>query len=151
MRWTERHAEDGFTLIELMVVVLILGVLLIIAIPTFLGARHRAMDRRVQVNIRNAFLAEKAYYTDAVAYTDVPADMTAIEPALDYIPGDTPMLANTVYLLWLPGPDEIYISSKSEAGMCFYLMEAAATGARYATAADPACGPADTQTYGNGW
>ena len=85
MRWTERHAEDGFTLIELMVVVLILGVLLIIAIPTFLGARHRAMDRRVQVNIRNAFLAEKAYYTDAVAYTDVPADMTAIEPALNYI------------------------------------------------------------------
>ena len=77
--------------------------------------------------------------------------LAALVPLLS-LPGvRTDALANTVYLLWLPGPDEIYISSKSEAGMCFYLMEAAATGARYATAADPACGPADTQTYGNGW
>ena len=37
-----RNDEDGFTLIELMVVVLIIGILLAIAIPTFLGARNRA-------------------------------------------------------------------------------------------------------------
>ena len=138
-------------MVELMVVVLILGVLLLIGIPTMLGARERAMNRRVQANIRNAFVAEKAYYTDARAYTDIPADMTAIEPALTYIAGDTPAVVGTVYLHWLAGPDEIYISSKSEAGMCFYLMEAAASGAQYATAADPACGAADTQTYGASW
>ena len=79
------------------------------------------------------------------------SDMTAIEPALNYVAGDTPVIVGTVYLYWLAGPDEIYISSKSEAGMCFYLMEAAGSGAQYATAADPACGAADTQTYGDGW
>ena len=151
MRWTERHAEDGYTLVELMVVVLILGVLLLIGIPTMLGARERAAERRVQANIRNAFVAEKAYYTDTQTYTDDPADMTAIEPALTYVAGDTPIVIGTVYLYWLPGPDEIYISSKSEFGTCFYLMEAAASGAQYATAADPSCGAADTQTYDDRW
>jgi prepilin-type N-terminal cleavage/methylation domain-containing protein len=36
--------EEGFTLVELMVVVLILGILIGLALPTFLGARSRAQD-----------------------------------------------------------------------------------------------------------
>jgi type IV pilus assembly protein PilA len=148
---TERDAEDGFTLVELMVVVLILGVLMVIAIPTMVGARERAMDRRTQANIRNALLAEKAYYSDSASYTDVPTDMTAIEAALDYLAGDTPVVETTVYLLSVPADDQIYISSKSESGTCFYLTEIAASGAEYATAADPACGAADLQTYGDRW
>jgi type IV pilus assembly protein PilA len=81
--------EEGFTLIELMVVVLIIAILLAIAIPTFLGARSRAQDRAAQASLRNALTAEKTYYTDHQSYTDVAADMTAIEPALKYSAADS--------------------------------------------------------------
>src|SRR3954471_6267438 len=80
-----RDEEDGFTLIELMVVVLIIAILIAIAIPTFLGARQRAQDRAVQSNLRNALTAEKTYYTDNQTYGDGPA-MTAsnIETSLKW-------------------------------------------------------------------
>src|SRR5437899_3780029 len=76
--------EEGFTLIELMVVVLIIAILIAIAIPTFLGARKRAQDRAVQSNLRNGLTAEKVYYTDVQAYTTDSAAMTSIEPSLSY-------------------------------------------------------------------
>lgn len=49
----------GFTLPELMVVVLIMAVLLSIAIPTFIGARDRAIAREAQSRLNNAVTASK--------------------------------------------------------------------------------------------
>src|SRR5207244_10587141 len=67
-----------------MVVVLIIAILIAIAIPTFLGARQRAQDRAAQSNVRNAFTAEKTFFTDGQSYTQTVSDMTAIEPSLTY-------------------------------------------------------------------
>ena len=53
--------EDGFTLIELMVVVLIFAILIAIALPTFLGARQRAQDRATPADLRNALTAQKTF------------------------------------------------------------------------------------------
>ncbi|MCU1426927.1 MAG: prepilin-type N-terminal cleavage/methylation protein [Actinomycetia bacterium] len=81
---SRRDAEEGFTLIELMVVVLIIAILIAIAIPTFLGARSRAQNRAAQSDLRNGLTAEKTSYTDAETYTDVTADLHTLEPSLDW-------------------------------------------------------------------
>jgi type IV pilus assembly protein PilA len=59
-----RESDEGFTLIELMVVVLIIAILIAIAIPTFLGAQDRARDRGAQADLRNALTAAKTVATD---------------------------------------------------------------------------------------
>src|SRR5215210_5822885 len=76
--------EDGFTLIELMVVVLIIAILIAIAIPTFLGARQRAQDRASQSDLRNALTAEKTFYTDNQSYTNDTPTLKGIEASLDW-------------------------------------------------------------------
>jgi type IV pilus assembly protein PilA len=82
----KRDSEEGFTLIELMVVVLIIAILIAIAIPQFLGARSRAQDRAAQSSLRNALTAAKTAYTDASSYgTATDADLPAIEPSLCYV------------------------------------------------------------------
>ena len=75
---------EGFTLVELMVVVLIIAILIAIAIPTFLGARKRAQDRAVQSYLRNALTAQKAYYADNEVYTTDAGTLGALEPSLTF-------------------------------------------------------------------
>ncbi len=88
MMWLRKDLkgrDEGFTLIELMVVVLIIAILISIAIPTFLGARRRAQNRAAQSNLRNALTAEKTYYVDTQVYTDVVANLQAVENALQWV------------------------------------------------------------------
>jgi len=85
LRLAQKDEEQGFTLIELMVVVLIIAILIAIAIPTFLGARTRAQDRAAQSSLRNALTAAKTSFTDTSDYSGAtPAVLQGIEPSLTF-------------------------------------------------------------------
>ena len=84
----EMQDDKGFTLIELMVVVLIIAILLAIAIPTFLRVRTNSQDRAAQSSVSDALKAEKAFYTEGnEAYTADAAELEDIEASINYDTG----------------------------------------------------------------
>lgn len=60
--------RTGFTLVELMIIIVLLGVLASIALPTFIGSRDQARLASVKSDVRNAETAEEAYFSDNGRY-----------------------------------------------------------------------------------
>jgi type IV pilus assembly protein PilA len=90
------QSEAGFSLIELLTVILILGILAAIAIPAFLNQRHKAYDAAAKTQVRKAATAEEIYATDnrdvyASETIDVndTGPLATIEPTLKDTPGVT--------------------------------------------------------------
>jgi type IV pilus assembly protein PilA len=76
-RQDQRRDDQGFTLIELMVVVLVIAVLLAIAIPSFIGARDRAVGASARSNLHAAL--------DVATLTIAEIDAIGSEPVADTV------------------------------------------------------------------
>jgi type IV pilus assembly protein PilA len=79
--------ESGFTLVELLVVMLILGILAAIAIPAFFNQRNKATDSQAKTTARTAETAIETWSTDhgGVYNNPVPtaADLQGVEETLN--------------------------------------------------------------------
>ncbi len=61
----------GFTLIELMIVVAIIGILAAIAIPNFIKFQARSKQSEAKANLKAMYTAEKAYFQEKDTYTNL--------------------------------------------------------------------------------
>ncbi len=79
-----RNEESGFTLVELLVVMLILGILAAIAIPAFFSQRDKGYDSDAKANVRTVQTAYETYAVDndGSYNTSAIADLSAIEGAI---------------------------------------------------------------------
>ena len=114
--------ESGFTLIELMVVVLIIAILIAIAIPTFLGAKSRAQDKSAQSSLRNAITNAKGIYTDTETYVNsTPAALLLAEPSLTFQAGASTGPKNVS--VDNSQADSIVMAAWSKSQVCFAIAD----------------------------
>ena len=121
------RAEHGFSLIELMVVVLVIAILIAIVVPTFFSARDRAENRAAETTLRHALIAAKTIYSDSNGFAGADESATGlitVEPGLQYMAHDT----NST------GPKIVSVRAssgawsaavRSQSGDCYWIKELA--------------------------
>ncbi|MBS1705886.1 MAG: prepilin-type N-terminal cleavage/methylation domain-containing protein [Armatimonadetes bacterium] len=75
-----RNTKKGFTLVEIMIVVLIIGILLAIAVPNFVRARERARAKTCVGNLKQLDSAKEQWAMENRADDGAAVDMTDLVP-----------------------------------------------------------------------
>ena len=142
-----RNEESGFTLVELLVVMLILGILAAIAIPAFFSQRDKGYDSDAKANARTVQTALETYAMDnGGRYTGATmTDLAAIEGTINNMTGT----GGGSVSIGTPGADNYTIVATSDSGNTFTITRAASGAVTYpCTTAGKAGCPSGTGGWG---
>ena len=143
--------REGFTLIELMIVVAIIGILAAIAIPNFIKFQLRSKAGESKVNLAAIRTAEESYFAEAGSYLDMPATPAnyvlglktpfhpiALGPCPSPLPAWAPNSQGDCWIGWSPEGD-VYYSYQIQTGRAGAIV-----------AANPLAGAIANEFYASG-
>lgn len=121
-----------------MVVVLVIGILIAIAIPTFLGARNRAFNRAAQSDLRSALIGAKAIYSNTNSFRCaryinggaapcLGVGMPSVEGSLGYLIQTSPSIVTDTRVsvsAWTLATDMTWAAARmSKSGTCYRIRD----------------------------
>ena len=78
-----RRRRTGFSFIELLIVIVIIGIIATVAVPIILAARQRSLDEKARQSLRNVCSAQQAYHTRIGTFGTLDQLATSSPPFLD--------------------------------------------------------------------
>ena len=102
-----KAARRGFTLIEIMIVVLIIGILLAIAVPNFVKARESSRQKACIGNLKQIDAAKEQYAMDGKKAAGAAVATTDIYGATSYVKVAPECPAGGTYTIGAVGTDPV--------------------------------------------